>query len=99
MKMLTSTLRAAARLLCGPKHPSKVRWSGWKTMARITAEDGAVEQQPEKGDRDREQEQEGLLFELGLHRHRAPGGAECASASGCAPLAAGWQGIDHAAGL
>ena len=36
--MQTSTLRKAARLLRGPKRYSKLRCSGWKTMARITAQ-------------------------------------------------------------
>ena len=65
-------------------------------------EDRAVEgqQQPEEGDRDqREQEQEGLVFELGLHRRRAPGARCVRLGVRLSAQAAGWQGIDHAAGL
>ena len=41
MTMQTSTLTPAARLLRAPSRRSKARCSGWKTMARITAQNTA----------------------------------------------------------
>ena len=40
--MQTTTLSAAARLLPLPKRRSNRRWSGWKMMARITAQNTAL---------------------------------------------------------
>ena len=42
MTMQTMTLSAAARLLPLPKRASKRRWSGWKMIARMTAQKTAL---------------------------------------------------------
>ena len=41
MTMQTPSERKAARLLRGPNRRSSARCSGWKTMARITAQNTA----------------------------------------------------------
>ena len=84
--MQTSTLSNAAQVAARPEAALEGALQRLEDDGEDhRPEDRAVErqQQPEEGHRDqREQQQEGLVFELGLHRPSPPGARRARPASG-----------------